>query len=77
MRDLGLEPCQPKPWRCSRTEQDSQTGPIPDLVNRDFTVDKPGQRMVGYITYIDTREGWVYRDGHRLRDPQDRQMGAG
>lgn len=60
MRDLGLEPCQPKPWRWSLTEQDGQADPIPDLVNRDFTADKPGQKMVGDITYIDTWEGWVY-----------------
>ena len=60
MRDLGLVPCQPKPWRHSLTEQDGQAGPIPDLVNRDFTADKPGQKMVGDITYIDTWEGWVY-----------------
>lgn len=60
MRDLGLEPCQPKPWRFSLTEQDGQAGPIPDLVNRDFTADKPGSKMVGDITYIDTWEGWVY-----------------
>jgi putative transposase len=60
MRDLGLEPCQPKPWRRSLTEQDGQAGPIPDLVNRDFTADAPGRKMVGDITYIDTWEGWVY-----------------
>ena len=60
MRDLDLHPCQPKPWRHSLTEQDGQAGPIPDLVNRDFTADKPGQKMVGDITYIDTWEGWVY-----------------
>ena len=60
MRYLGLEPCQPKPWRHSLTEQDGQAGPIPDLVNRDFTADKPGQKMVGDITYIDSWEGWVY-----------------
>jgi putative transposase len=65
MRELGLEPCQPKPWRHSLTEQDGQAGPIPDLVNRDFTADKPGRKMVGDITYIDT---WgrldLSRDGH-------------
>jgi len=60
MRDLGLVPCQPKPWRRSLTEQDGQAGPIPDLVNRDFTADEPGRKMVGDITYIDTWEGWVY-----------------
>ena len=60
MRDLGLVPCQPKPWRHSLTEQDAQAGPIPDLVNRDFTAGEPGRKMVGDITYIDTWEGWVY-----------------
>lgn len=60
MRELGLEPCQPKPWRHSLTEQDGQAGPIPDLVRRDFTAERPGQKMVGDITYIWTWEGWLY-----------------
>jgi putative transposase len=60
MRELGLEPCHPKPWRRSLTEQDGQAGPIPDLVNRDFTADAPGAKMVGDITYIETWEGWLY-----------------
>jgi putative transposase len=60
MRELGLEPCQPRPWRRSLTEQDGQAGPIPDLVKRDFTASKPGEKMVGDITYIWTWEGWLY-----------------
>jgi transposase InsO family protein len=60
MRELGLVPCQPRPWRRSLTEQDGQAGPVPDLVNRDFTADKPGAKMVGDITYIWTWEGWLY-----------------
>jgi putative transposase len=59
MRELGLEPCQPRPWRHSLTEQ-GPSGPIPDLVNRDFSAEFPGQKMVGDITYIPTWEGWVY-----------------
>ena len=59
MRKLGLEPCQPKPWRHSLTEQ-GPSGPIPDPVNRDFTAGKPGEKMIGDITYIPTWEGWVY-----------------
>jgi putative transposase len=59
MRELGLEPCQPKPWRRSLTEQGA-AGPIPDLVNRDFTASQPGEKMVGDITYIFTWEGWLY-----------------
>jgi putative transposase len=47
MRELGLEPCQPKPRCRSLTEQDGQASPIPDLVNRDFSASKPGLKMVG------------------------------
>jgi transposase InsO family protein len=50
MRELGLEPCQPRPWRHCLTEQDAAAGPIPDLVNRDFTAEEPGRKMVGDIT---------------------------
>jgi transposase InsO family protein len=60
MREMGLVPCQPKPWRRSLTAQDAAAGPIPDLVNRDFTAEKPGEKMVGDITYIFTWEGWLY-----------------
>jgi transposase InsO family protein len=59
MRELGLVACQPRPWRPSTTQQ-GHTGPIPDLVSRDFTADAPGRKMVGDITYIPTWEGWVY-----------------
>jgi transposase InsO family protein len=59
MRELGLEPCQPRPWRHSLTEQ-GPSGPIPDLVNRDFTAGVPGAKMVGDITYIPTWEGWLF-----------------
>lgn len=60
MRELGLEPCQPKPWRFSLTEGDGQEHAIPDLVRRDFTAHAPGEKMVGDITYIPTWEGWLY-----------------
>ena len=53
MRELGLVPCQPRPWRPATTQQ-GQAGPIPDLVNRDFTAEVPGQKMVGDITYVPT-----------------------
>jgi putative transposase len=59
MRGLGLVACQPGPWRPSTTRQ-GQAGAIPDLVNRDFSAQVPGEKMVGDITYIATWEGWVY-----------------
>jgi putative transposase len=59
MRELGLVACQPRSWRPSTTRP-GQAGPIPDLVNRDFSAAVPGEKMVGDITYIPTWEGWVY-----------------
>jgi putative transposase len=59
MRELGLVACQPRPWRPVTTVQ-GQAGPVPDLVNRDFSAAAPGEKMVGDITYIPTWEGWVY-----------------
>jgi putative transposase len=60
VRELGLQPCQPRPWRQALTVQDAAAGPIPDLVRRDFTADAPGRKLVGDITYIPTWEGWLY-----------------
>jgi putative transposase len=59
MRQLGLVACQPRPWRPPTTKQ-GRAGPIPDLVNRDFTAAAPGEKMVGDITYIPTWQGWVF-----------------
>src|SRR5438034_8306529 len=59
MRELGLVACQPRPWPPATTQQ-GQAGPIPDLVNRDFTAGTPGAKMVGDITYIPTCEGWLF-----------------
>ena len=59
MRALGMVACQPRPWRPPTTRQ-GQAGPIPDLVNRDFGAEAPGQKMAGDITYIPTWQGWEY-----------------
>jgi putative transposase len=60
MRELGLRPCQPRPWRAVLTEQDGHVHRIPDLLDRDFTATAPGEKLVGDITYIPTWEGWLY-----------------
>lgn len=58
MRDLGLVPCQPRPWRPITTHAGIHR--IPDLVRRDFTAERPGAKFVSDITYIPTWEGFVY-----------------
>jgi transposase InsO family protein len=59
MRELGLVSCQPRPYRPTTTTP-GDPGPIPDLVNRDFTAEAPGEKLVSDITYIPTAEGWLY-----------------
>ncbi|MFJ8744663.1 IS3 family transposase [Embleya sp. NPDC127516] len=60
MRDLGLVPCQPRPWRVVTTRADGAHPRIPDLVRRDFAAGRPGVKLVGDVTYIPTWEGFLY-----------------
>jgi putative transposase len=59
MRELGLVPCQPRPWRPVTTIA-GDAADLPDLVCRDFTAAAPATKLVGDITYIRTWEGWLY-----------------
>lgn len=59
MRQLGLTPVQPRPWRPVTTLA-GDPGAVPDLVRRDFTAARPGAKLVGDITYIPTWEGFLY-----------------
>lgn len=59
MRDLGLVPCQPRPFRPTTTIA-GDAAATPDLVCRDFTADSPAHKLVGDITYIPTWQGWLY-----------------
>ena len=58
-RELGLVARQPRPWRPTTTIA-RDTCDTPDLLKRDFTCDTPATKLVGYITYIRTWEGWPY-----------------
>lgn len=58
MREHELVPCQPRPFRTT-TESGDDAG-VPDLLQRDFTADRPGMKFVGDITYIHTWQGFVY-----------------
>jgi putative transposase len=60
MRELGLRPCQPRPWRHSLTVAGDRPHHIPDLLHRDFTAEAPGQKLIGDITYVPTWQGWLF-----------------
>lgn len=59
MRELGLVPVQPRPYRTTTVRGDQQPDTA-DLVRRDFTAERPGTKLVGDITYIPTWQGWLY-----------------
>jgi putative transposase len=59
MRELGLVPCQPRPWRLTTIAGEAATV-TPDLMDRDFSADTPGRKLVGDITYIRTWAGFLY-----------------
>jgi putative transposase len=54
MRQLGLVACQPGPFRVTTATDAHAAAKMPDLVRRDFTVDRPDVKFVGDITYIHT-----------------------
>jgi putative transposase len=60
MRSEGLIACQPRPFRVTTVADAEAAAGIPDLVNRDFTADRPGVKFVGDITYIHTWQGFIY-----------------
>jgi putative transposase len=59
MRELGLAAVQPRAYKRTTLPGDAPR-PAPDLIDRDFTAEQPGQRLVGDITYLRTGEGWLY-----------------
>jgi putative transposase len=59
MRELGLAAVQPRAYKRT-TVPGNEPVAAPDLIDRDFTADAPGQRLVGDITYLRTGEGWLY-----------------
>ena len=53
MRELGLEPCQPRPWRVSLTAGDGQEHDIPDLVTGISPLARPARNGRRYHLYSD------------------------
>ena len=50
---------QHKRYRAT-TKRDRTQRAAPNLLNRDFTADRPNQTWLSDITYIPTEEGWLY-----------------
>lgn len=60
MRALGLiSPAAKRQFRRAKTRSTRSADPV-DLLDRDFSSITPGRILVGDITYVPTREGWLY-----------------
>lgn len=62
MRENGIHSKSHKKYKATTNSRHSL--PVAEnILNRDFSADRPGQKMVSDITYIPTDEGWLYLAG--------------
>ena len=60
MRDLGLKAKTKKRYKVNTTNSNHNLPIAPNILNRDFYASAPDTKYVGDITYIHTKEGWLY-----------------
>lgn len=60
MQKIGIRSIMYKKFRVRTTESNHDYPVAKNLLNREFTADKPGQKWVSDITYIATDQGWLY-----------------
>jgi putative transposase len=59
MRENGLKARQKRPFK--RTTDSHHAFPIaPNLIEQDFSAERPNQKWNADISYVWTREGWLY-----------------
>ena len=62
MKENGIHSKVTKKYKAT-TNSHHNLPVAPNILDRDFTVEKPAQKMVSDITYIPTEEGWLYLAG--------------
>lgn len=59
MADWHLRARHPKPFKAT-TDSKHNLHVSPNLLERDFKATQPNQKWVGDITYLHTKDGWLY-----------------
>ncbi|MCA3342819.1 MAG: IS3 family transposase [Roseomonas sp.] len=59
MRENGIIVERTRKFKAT-TDSDHTFNIAPNLLERDFTADRPNQKWAGDISYVWTREGWLY-----------------
>jgi transposase InsO family protein len=60
MRKAYLVPLKAQKWHPQTTRQRLGARTAPNMLNQEFSAERPNEKWVGDITYIDTAEGWLY-----------------
>lgn len=60
MRQLGLRSKRVRKFVPNTTDSKHAHPIAPNALNREFTAEKPNQKWVTDITYVQTGEGWLY-----------------
>lgn len=60
MRRAGLRVRGRSPYRPKTTQVDHAVAPSPNLLAQSEPAEKPGTHLVSDMTYIPTKEGWLY-----------------
>ena len=59
MRENGIKVVRTRRYKVT-TDSDRTLSIAPNLLDQDFTADDPNQKWASDISYIWTREGWLY-----------------
>lgn len=60
MKEEGMVPTQLANWHPQTTQANEKYEKAPNLLDQDFNAEQPNQKWVVDITYIATKEGWLY-----------------
>jgi transposase InsO family protein len=60
MKSMGIRSIISKKFKVCTTESDHPYAPSKNLLDRDFTATRPGEKWVSDITYVKTQQGWLY-----------------
>ena len=60
IKGLGIQAISHRKFRVSTTDSNHDFPVAANVVDRDFTASKPNEIWLTDMTYIETREGWLY-----------------
>jgi transposase InsO family protein len=60
MKSMGIRSVVSKKFKVCTTASNHPYAPSKNLLDRDFTAIRPGEKWVSDITYVRTQQGWLY-----------------